>query len=279
MNKPFNLEAFRNGQKALTRDGRVATFIGICEGCEEFSRLLVLLEGDDQVMFFSLNGKFEQSIGTYNETRYDLVSMVSRHQHLIDSYDPEDMWQFSINTYDKWFDVEGKPEWEENREFRLHPHNDPIKAWKRGAKIQVFDNIFTCKGYIDDSNPEWHEKLKYRIKSEPEFTYPIYKQSTTDKLVVKFTSLDTGEIIRVGSHPYEVGSTHSNFILHTNTNVWKDWTPLQDKPTTKTIYEWMVKGEFGYWHLNGLLLTEDKAAKEFAEYEYKKTGRDWKVEV
>jgi hypothetical protein len=88
--KPFDLEAFKAGQKALTQEKRVATFVGICEQCEEFSRLLVLLEGDDQVMFYSLEGKFEQPIGEYSISRYDLVSMVSRHQHLIDSYDPDD---------------------------------------------------------------------------------------------------------------------------------------------------------------------------------------------
>ena len=76
MNKPFNLESFKAGQKALTRDGRVATFVGICEACEEFSRLLVLIQGDDQVMFLNLDGKFEE-----NTSRYELVSMVPRHQH------------------------------------------------------------------------------------------------------------------------------------------------------------------------------------------------------
>ena len=29
MNKPFNLEDFKNGQKALTREGLVVTFVGI----------------------------------------------------------------------------------------------------------------------------------------------------------------------------------------------------------------------------------------------------------
>ena len=213
MNKSFNLEAFKAGQKALTRDGQQATFIGICEGCEEFSRLLVLLEGDDQVMFFSLNGKFEQSIGTYNETRYDLVSMVSRHQHLIDSYDPEDTWQISGPSFTNWVTIEvGHPEWSEECDYRLHPHNDLIKAWKKGAKIECLS--FDMWGYCE--NPLWNEKVTYRIKSESQ---------------------------------------------------------------TKTVYEWMVKSELEYWHLNGLLLTEDEAAKEFADYEHKKTGRNWEVTI
>ncbi len=162
---PFNLDAFKAGQKALTRDGRTATFIGICEGCEEFSRLLVLLEGDDQVMFFSLNGKFEQSTGTYNETRYDLVSMVSRHQRLIDSYDPEDTWQWSRIGKNAWA-ADATPSWDEKLDYRLHPHNDLIKAWKKGAKIEKLAGEFG-KGYVDDLNPTWEEYGCYRIKPEP----------------------------------------------------------------------------------------------------------------
>ena len=54
---------------------------------------------------------------------------------------------------------------------------------------------------------------------------------------------------------------------------------IKPEPATKTIYEWIVKGEFGHWNVNGLLLTEDEAAKEFADRKYKKTGRSWEVEV
>ena len=216
---PFDLESFKAGQKALTRDGRVAMFVGICEACEEFSRLLVLLEGEDQVMFYSLKGTFEQSIGTYTESRYDLVSMKSRHQHLIDSYDPEDTWQEGVarhgnletNTFIVWFCID-KPSWNEQRDYRLHPHNDLIKAWKKGAKIEISRDGLTWE---DTDEPAWNVALHYRIK----------------------------------------------------------------QTTNKTVYEWMVKGELGYWHLNGLLLTEDEAAKEFADYEYKKTGRHWEWEV
>ena len=215
MNKPFNLESFKAGQKALTRDGRVATFVGICEACEEFSRLLVLLEGEDQVMFYSLKGTFEQSIGTYTESRYDLVSIKSRHQHLINSYNSEDVWQIfnSRLAGAKWETItEGSPTWEDYCDYRLHPHNDLIKAWKKGAKIEISRDGLTWE---DTDEPAWNVALHYRIK----------------------------------------------------------------QTTNKTVYEWMVKGELGYWHLNGLLLTEDEAAKEFADYEYKKTGRHWEWEV
>ncbi len=156
---PFNLEAFKSGQKALTRDGRVATFVAICEECEEFSRLLVLLKGEEQVMFFSLNGQFEQPIKTYDESRYDLVSMVSRHQALINSYNPEDTWQ--VYNIDTWNTLGGVPNWEEGLNYRLHPHNELIKAWKAGIKIlevttvEVYEDTYPqapCLG-LDGGKP------------------------------------------------------------------------------------------------------------------------------
>ena len=67
--------------------------------------------------------------------------------------------------------------------------------------------------------------------------------------------------------------------MTTKPNIPFNSEAFKTEPKTKTVYEWMVRGEFGYWHLNGLLLTEDEAAKEFADYEYKKTGRSWEVEV
>lgn len=45
--QPFNLEAFKAGQKALTRDGRVATFVGICEECPNKEQLIAYIDWSD----------------------------------------------------------------------------------------------------------------------------------------------------------------------------------------------------------------------------------------
>ena len=41
MNKPFNLEDFKAGQKALTRDGQIATFIKINSQLHKNNQLVI----------------------------------------------------------------------------------------------------------------------------------------------------------------------------------------------------------------------------------------------
>ena len=84
--KPFDLEAFKSGQKAITRSGRVATFVGICNECRASNRLVAHILGYDSVFTYFASGVYPDEDNRYS--MYDLVSMVSRHQHLIDSYDP-----------------------------------------------------------------------------------------------------------------------------------------------------------------------------------------------
>jgi hypothetical protein len=73
---PFNLETFKAGQKALTQDGRVATFVGVCKECPERNKLIVLIKGFETPVHFYLDGK----VSLQKQSSYDLVSMVSRHQ-------------------------------------------------------------------------------------------------------------------------------------------------------------------------------------------------------
>ena len=155
--KPFDLEAFKKGQKALTRDGRVVTFVGVCDECAKQSKLIVNMQGCSSTDACNLDGEFYTN---KSQSPYDLVSMVSRHQHLIDSYDPEDTWQYLVAV--EWVTCKAKPAFDEYHEYRLHPHNDLIKAWKKGAKIETFG----IKWY-DVDNPSWSCTAHYRIKPEP----------------------------------------------------------------------------------------------------------------
>ena len=155
---PFDLEKFKAGQKALTRNGRVATFVGVCEDCEDSYKLIVHLCSDYETISYFLDGYFYK----YIEDMYDLVSMVSRHQALIDSYDPEDTWQWSRIGENDWAAVV-TPSWDEKLDYRLHPHNDLIKAHKNGAKVESY----ICGEWIEEPAIDWYEDTQYRIKSEP----------------------------------------------------------------------------------------------------------------
>ena len=69
----FNLEQFKKGVKARTRDGRIATFIGVCEECGEYSQVVAHVEGWSYVNTYTTNGTFME----YRDHKDDLVSMVS----------------------------------------------------------------------------------------------------------------------------------------------------------------------------------------------------------
>ena len=161
----FDLDKFKAGQKALTRGGEVATFVGVCGECSASNRLVAHIHGYDFVFTYFASGVYQSEDNRYS--LYDLVSMVSRHQALIDSYDPEDTWQISFDKGKTWRDLDHEiKEWLDTFDYRIHPHNDLIKAYKKGAKIEKLAGEFG-KGYVDDLNPTWEEYGCYRIKPEP----------------------------------------------------------------------------------------------------------------
>ena len=77
----FDLEAFQTGQKAFTREGHIATFIGTCDGCYLDEMLIFTIPGlnHDLIMTATLTGNYNVHD---EESRFDLVSMVPPHQHL-----------------------------------------------------------------------------------------------------------------------------------------------------------------------------------------------------
>ena len=154
--KPFNLEDFKKGQKALTRDGRVVTFVGVCDECAKQNKLIVNMQGCASTDAYNLDGAFYTNKA---QSSYDLVSMVYRHQHLIDSYDPEDTWQVHTKQSGEWVTIE-EPDWDEDYDWRIHPHNDLIKAHKKGAKIEAY----IVGNWVEKPNPDWYEHIQYRIK-------------------------------------------------------------------------------------------------------------------
>ena len=63
------------------------------------------------------------------------------------------------------------------------------------------------------------EALKKQSKEE-KFTYPIYCKLKESSLVIKFTELQTGEVV-VNNYPHNVGYNRYDWIKHTDKNEWQ----------------------------------------------------------
>lgn len=219
--KPFNLEAFKAGQKACLIEGKWFRYgFTTSEGriCVEYEAALPLCD----------------KVQVYHLETLKKAHMVSRHQALIDSYDPEDTWQVHTKQSGTWVTIK-EPTWDEDYEWRLHPHNDLIKAYKKGAKIECKHKDKEWRDASSDDIRSWYEDAEYRIKPELEFTYPIYKQSKYSGVVVEFTNLETGKVL-VGNNFYESDQVQITGIPHTDAAQWQDWTPLtKSKLTTHCL--------------------------------------------
>jgi hypothetical protein len=61
---------------------------------------------------------------------------------------------------------------------------------------------------------------------------------------------------------------------------WDEDTQYRIKPATKIVYEWMFKSKFeDKWMIEEVLLDEEEAKTCFKEHAYRKTGREFEVEV
>lgn len=58
-----------------------------------------------------------------------------------------------------------------------------------------------------------------------EFNYPLLFICESQNLIVKFTSMNTGEVLQVGNSRYSLGEVFSNFTSHNYKNVWKPYKP------------------------------------------------------
>jgi hypothetical protein len=152
----------------------------------------------------------------YNQDIWTEIKPRHIHQDLIDSYQDGQVWQYRHNSKANWLDLSNhlmswQPDWDENTQYRLHPHNKFIQAYRNGAQIQVYNH----GKWVDIPDPSWHEDDQYRIK-----------------------------------------------------------------PATKIVYEWMFKSKFeNKWMIEEVLLDEEEAKGHFEKHEYRKTGREFEVEV
>jgi hypothetical protein len=108
------------------------------------------------------------------------------HQDLIDSYQDGQVWQYRHNINAKWLNLSNhltswQPDWEEDTQYRLHPHNDLIQAHRNGAKIQAYIG----GDWIEEPNPDWYEDTEYRIKPATKTIYEwMFKPKLSNDWVI-----------------------------------------------------------------------------------------------
>ena len=64
------------------------------------------------------------------------------------------------------------------------------------------------------------EALKNQVTEKEKFEYPIYFKFKNCSLVVKFTGLQSGEVV-VNSKHYNIGDKSTTFRSHTDSDVWQ----------------------------------------------------------
>ena len=64
------------------------------------------------------------------------------------------------------------------------------------------------------------EALKKQNTEKEEITYPIYCKLKDSSLVVKFTELQSGEIV-INNNYYNVGNKNTDWRSHTDTYIWQ----------------------------------------------------------
>jgi len=119
---------------------------------------------------------FDQDIWTEVKPRHV-------HQDLIDIYKEGQTWQFKPIGRTLWENcryrsgIWHKPDWREDAEYRLHPHNDLIQVTKAGDSIQCL----SANTWVDVQEPAWSEDCKYRIKPATKILHEWYVK-THDKV-------------------------------------------------------------------------------------------------
>ena len=67
----FDLEQFKNGRPAITRDGEKAYFLAYDENLSECNQLVVRVDSD--LLGFNVNGRYYEGV----EDNYDLIDMAT----------------------------------------------------------------------------------------------------------------------------------------------------------------------------------------------------------
>jgi hypothetical protein len=140
-----------------------------------------------------------------------------------------------------------------------HVHQDLIDSYKEGQAWQYMSDMGTCYCDCKDGDkwiePDWAINRIYRLHPCNEF----------------IQAYNNGVKIQVYSH---------NEWVDVLDPYWYEDNQYRIKPATKIVYEWMFKSKFeDKWMIEEVLLDEEKAKEHFKEHTYRKTGREFEVEV
>jgi hypothetical protein len=187
----------------------------------------------------------------------------------------------------------------------VHTHQALIDAHRNGATIQAY----ICGDWIEEPNPDWYEDTTYRIKPlhVHQDLMDSYQEGQAWQCTVPSMCGAYADCVSNGAWvepPWDERVTyrlhpHGTLIQAHNAgakiqayvdalDAWvdqanPDWdadVQYRVKPDTNTVYEWMFKPKFNHnWTITTLLMSEEEAKGHFVEYEYRKTGRSWEVEL
>lgn len=111
-----------------------------------------------------------------------------------------------------------------------------VMEWfEGGGAVEYVDRGHS--GWEIVSHPCWNwDDFEYRIK---EFQYPRWFKSTSSSLVVKFDTLNSGEVVIEGQG-WKLGEYKSSWSNHTNKDHWVEIE--EPKPKEKvTIEKWLIE--------------------------------------
>ena len=152
----------------------------------------------------------------YRKHRYEMIRFAN-------SKDGVEVWHKS-HAFPTWLKIE-IPHWVDSSCYIIDDEYADIrmKSIDTGIPIQVYiekrDEWFTMEPDMDFTAPVKY----YRLKPK-EFKYPIYKKGNFGGAVVRFTDLGKGTVVKVGTRSKcTLGQTLDNWVIHTDTSVWRDY--------------------------------------------------------
>lgn len=156
-----------------------------------------------------------------------------------------------------WMDY-NKDIWEEVTP--RHVRQDLIDSYVVGQAWQAYNK----------SNGEW-----YNLRKSNTWLQPGWDANTEYRLHPH------NEVIQAHRNGAKIQTLYGGVDWHDDENpLWSVNSKYRVKPATKTLYEWMYKAKYSKkWSIEPRLMTEEEASDFYTDFEYKKTGRSFEVEV
>ena len=87
------------------------------------------------------------------------------------------------------------------------------------------------------------EALKKQVTEKEEIKYPIYCKLKNSSLVVKFTGLESGELV-VNDKYYNIGDKNTDWRSHTDSNIWQQLDVCEETGFFDGQLVWCWENEF-----------------------------------